>query len=166
MFSLVRDLPSSPTVTFAGYSVGREGVAADPKKVEAITAFPTPKCISDLRSFMGLANQLGSFSKDIAAHAAPLRDLLQRRNQFLWENVHQRAFQNVKTALASTPVLAPFRPGAKLCLHVDASRLHGLGYVLRQEKEQDQPHEHAEWSLITCGSRFISDVESRSPCQS
>ena len=48
----------------------------------AIADFTEPQIITDLRSFMGLVNQLGSFSSHIAAAATPLRDLLRPRNEW------------------------------------------------------------------------------------
>ena len=41
---------------YVGYIVGKNGIAVDPEKVEALTKFPAPKNISELRSFLGLVN--------------------------------------------------------------------------------------------------------------
>ena len=51
---------------FVGYIVGTEGIKADPDKLDAIAKFPRPENITELRSFMGLANQLGSFCEDLS----------------------------------------------------------------------------------------------------
>ena len=48
-------------VSFAGYTVDGAGVHADVTKTAAICEFPVPKTIKDVRSFLGLANQLGNF---------------------------------------------------------------------------------------------------------
>ena len=142
-------------VKFVGYIVGTEGIAADPEKVEAITKFPEPKNITDLRSFFGIVNQLGGFSSDIAKVAQPLRYLLQKRNEFLWSATHSAAFLAVKTALISPPVLKPFDKSLPTVLQTDASRTKGLGFVLLQRHQDNQLH------LVHCGSRFISETESR-----
>ena len=47
-----------------------------------------------------------------------------------------------------------FDPKKPTALHTDASRLNGLGYVLLQKHGE-------EWKLIQCGSRFLTDTESR-----
>ncbi|XP_064098647.1 uncharacterized protein LOC135209800 [Macrobrachium nipponense] len=76
--------------------------------VRAIAEFPKPQNITDLRSFMGLTNQLGSFSSAIAAAAQPLRDLLKPRNEWCWTPQHDGAFEKTKEALIAPPVLAHF----------------------------------------------------------
>ena len=47
---------AAKAVSFCGYVLSEEGVAADPRKVKAIAEFSTPANITDLRSFMGLVN--------------------------------------------------------------------------------------------------------------
>ena len=44
---------------FAGHLITDQGIKPDPAKLGAIKRFPTPKDLTALRSFLGLANQLG-----------------------------------------------------------------------------------------------------------
>ena len=141
-------------VEFCGYELSPEGFTPDKHKVEAIASFPTPTNITDLRSFLGLVGQLSEFSPWIADAAEPLRDLLKPKNAWLWTSQHDAAFDRVKTALVSPPILAYFSPGLPTVLQTDASRQQGLGYVLMQQHG-------AEWKMIQCGSRFLTDTESR-----
>lgn len=141
-------------VEYCGYTVGEHGFKPDEKKIRAIAEFPAPATLTDLRSFLGLVNQLGEFSADIARAAAPLRDLLKPSNVWTWTEVHQNAFNDVKKALTSPPILAFFDPALPTVLQTDASRLHGLGFALMQ-KHGDR------WRLVQCGSRFLTDTESR-----
>ena len=139
---------------FAGYVVSREGIESDPNKVRAISQFPEPENITQLRSFMGLVNQLGAFSSEISSAAHPLRELLKKRNDFVWLNSHQKAFDQVKECLSKPPVLANFDPSKETRLETDASRLNGLGFMLLQNHD-------GQWKLVLCGSRFLADVETR-----
>ena len=127
----------------------------DDTKVRAITEFPKPANITDVRSFMGLVNQLGDFSPHIAETAEPLRALMSPRRAFTWTPDHDVAFERVKKALSRPPVLAHFDPSLKVVLQTDASRLYGVGYALLQE------HQDGTLRLIQCGSRFLADEESR-----
>lgn len=146
---------ATPAVQFCGFVLSADGIAADPEKVRAITDFATPANITDLRSFMGLVNQLAEFSPDIAAAAQPLRPLMSPRRSFTWTIDHDTAFQRVQTALASPPVLAMFDMQLPTILQTDASRLNGLGYALLQD------HGGGHLRLVQCGSRFLTDAETR-----
>ena len=57
---------AAPVVKFCGFMLSSEGISADPERVRAIADFPTPANITDLRSFMGLVNQLAEFSPEIS----------------------------------------------------------------------------------------------------
>ncbi|XP_043240720.1 uncharacterized protein K02A2.6-like [Amphibalanus amphitrite] len=76
-------------------------------------------------------------------------------NAWVWSEEHTTAFNNVKKRLVSPPVLGFFDPTRRTVLETDAARLKGLGFCLRQQ--DDQGH----WKLIQCGSRFLSETESR-----
>ena len=141
-------------VLFCGFSLSSAGKEIDPGKVAAITDFPTPTNITELRSFMGLVQQFGDFSTEISSAADALRGLLKPSNAFVWTPDHQTAFGNVKKALSAPPVLAHYDPELPTVLQTDAARLKGLGYALLQQ--------HGDrWRLVQCGSRFLSDTESR-----
>lgn len=85
------------SVSFAGFIVSRNGLRPDPAKVAAIKAFPTPTNITGLRSFMGLANQLGYFLPDLAQATHKMRELLKKRSAWLWLSEHQEEFERAKT---------------------------------------------------------------------
>lgn len=146
---------AAPSVSFCGYTLSGDGIAADVTKTEAIRDFPTPANLTDLRSFMGLVNQLSEFTPDIAQAAQPLRPLMSPKRTFLWTPDHDEAFRRVKSALTSPPVLAPFDTSLPTYLQTDASRLNGIGYALLQD------HGSGHLRLIQCGSRFLTDTETR-----
>lgn len=102
-----------------------------------------------------MADQFGDFSDSIASAAEPLRQLLPKSVEWQWTAQHDEAFTAVKRVLASPPVLGHFYPTRPTMLETDAAREKGLGFVLRQRDE------HGRWQLIQCGSRLISDTESR-----
>ena len=143
------------SVPFAGYIVSRDGIKADPNKLKAIKNFPKPKNLTDIRSFVGLTEQLAGFSTHVAGAMQPLRPLLSPRNEFVWSEDHERAFEETKQALSSTPVLRQFDPKRPTRLETDASRTKGLGYVLLQQAED------RNWHLVEANSRFITEAESR-----
>ena len=142
------------SVKYVGYTISEDGITVDEEKLEGLRKFPEPRNISELRSFMGLVNQFGDFSKQTSGVTAPLRPLLSKKNVWNWLPEHQVAFEATKDELCKSKTLKHFDPEKKLILHTDASRLNGLGYALFQEHD-------GKLFVIQCGSRYLNDAESR-----
>ena len=141
-------------VEYCGYVLNADGYHVDDRKISAIRDFKLPQSRTDLRSFLGLANQCTDFTPQIAALSESLRPLLKTSNEFLWQPNHTEAFNALKCALSESPVLSFFQFGMPLRLETDASVKNGLGFALWQQQDQ-------QWHLIQCGSRFLSDAETR-----
>ena len=144
------------SIPFAGYIISSSGVKPDPAKIEALSAFPTPTDLTQLRGFLGLANQLGFFVPDLAHMTAPLRQLLKKEVAYVWLEDHEDAFNTIKKMLTSSMVVHPFDPKLKSELLTDASRLHGLGYALVQKEGSSD-----RLRLVQCGSRSLLPAESK-----
>ena len=141
---------------FVGMLLSEEGIRSDPEKIRAIAEFPTPTNLTQLRSFLGMVGALPTVSSQITTLIGPLRDLRKTKNHFLWTQDHSDAFEALKSHICnSDEVLALFDPNRPTRLETDASRLHGLGFVLRQL------HDNNQWRIVQCGSRFLTDAESR-----
>ena len=116
--------------------------------------YPKPGNITELRSFMGMVNQLGDFTKEISSAAQPLRGLLSEKSKYQWVHYHDQAFDAVKEVIKSLPMLCHYYPIGEVILYSDASRLNGLGYILAQVVD-------GQFKLIKCGSRFLLPTESK-----
>ncbi|UYV73812.1 K02A2.6-like, partial [Cordylochernes scorpioides] len=118
-----------------------------PDKVEAVSKFPRPKNISELRSFLGLCSYYRRFIENFADKARSLHDLLKTEKQFYWDATQEKAFEVLKTALISEPVLGHFDESADTHLHTDANG-HGIGAVLLQiQGGKERPIAYASRSL-------------------
>ena len=84
---------SKETLTFWGYIVGKQGESSDPEKTRAIVEMEEPKNLKELRGFVGMANQLGKFSPNLAELSQPLRELLSPKKAWVWD---QRRKQHSK----------------------------------------------------------------------
>ncbi len=142
-------------VKFAGHIVSKKGIRPDPDKVKAIANFREPRDVSELRSFLGLANQLGLFIPDMAELTVNLRQLLKKEVAYTWLPDHQQDFEKIKRALTSDLVVQHFDTYKRTELLTDASRLHGLGYALMQTDKEGQSY------LIRCGSKAITETQAR-----
>ena len=141
-------------VKFCGYKVTSEGYTTDDEKTRAIASFPRPDNITDLRSFMGLVNQLSGLTPELATATQAFRDLLRSSRVWGWTAQHEAAFLRTKSVLSSPPVMAFFDPQLPTVLQTDAAKTRGLGFALLQRHGTD-------WRLVQCGSRFLTDTESR-----
>jgi hypothetical protein len=123
-------------VTFLGFIVDKEGLRTDPIKVEAIASYPRPRNRTEIRAFLGLAMYYRRFVKNFANIAEPLNDLLKKnpRTRF-WTAKHQKAFDQIKEALTTSPVLAKPDWTKPFKLYTDACAT-GLGAILTQDDEQ------------------------------
>ena len=120
---------------YLGHIVGSDGIKVDPAKIKVVTEWPVPVNPRDVRSFLGLATYFRRFIQGFASLAAPLHRLTHNDvspREWPWTPECQRAFDELKRALTTAPVLAlpdwekPFE------IVADAST-HGTGAVLLQE---------------------------------
>jgi hypothetical protein len=96
----------APEIPILGCYVGRAGVRADPEKIKAISEWPVPCHVKDLRKWLGLANYLHKYSHDYASRVRPLTHLLKKDVEWNWTSETMAAFEDVKQSLITAPVLA------------------------------------------------------------
>jgi hypothetical protein len=119
-----------PVVKFAGY-VSQEGSKMIPDLVVAISNFPAPKDITNLRSLIGLVNRFNDQNPDLKHAMATWQLLLKKSNKFVWDEVHERALDKVKEIITNPagPILRHFDSTLPIRLLTDASR-SGIGLSL------------------------------------
>jgi hypothetical protein len=108
-------------VVFLGYVVSTKGIEMDEKKVKAIKEWPTPKGVTKVRSFYGLASFYRCFVKGFSTIAAPLTEIIKKNAGFHWESDQANAFATIKERLCSTPMLALLDFNKKFKIEYDAS---------------------------------------------
>ena len=131
-------------VHYLGHTISAEGVSCEAGKVEAVKNWPVPATTTALRSFLGFASYYRRFIQGFSKIAGPLHDLVAKGNarhkkkgadiSKLWDQQHQKAFEELKTALTTAPVLGFAEFTKPFILETDASH-DGLSAILSQDQD-------------------------------
>ena len=119
-------------VSYFGHVLSDKGVQPDPKKIAAIQEMEPPRNKQELETLLGMVNYLAKFTPNLAETTSPMRSLLKKDSDFVWDSAQQTAFDKMKQLITSAGTLAYYDVKKEVTLEVDASK-HGLGAVLMQE---------------------------------
>ena len=158
-------------VLFLGHTLSKDGISPNPEKVQKVKDWPVPSNAKEVHSFLGLASYYHQFILQFVKWANPLHDLIhpvtmkkkthariklpplqQNLLPFQWTSDHQGAFEKLKLALTTAPVLAYLNYSKSFLLEMDAS-LKGLGTVLSQEDDDGNLH------IISYASHMLKPYE-------
>ena len=90
-----------------GHKISERGIEVDKAKVDAIEKMPCPRDIKGIRSFLGHAGFYRRFIKDFSKISRPLTNLLQKDIPFVFDDDCVEAFEILKKALITTPIVQP-----------------------------------------------------------
>ena len=96
---------ATETVKYLGHILSSDGAAADPSKTEVIKIWPRPKNAKQVKSFLGVANYYRRFIEGYSRRSSALRELTVKDKTFIWKDEQERAFNVLKEALSSPPIL-------------------------------------------------------------
>ena len=155
------------SVEFAGFLITPTSVKPCPRSLEAILNFPTPKNITDVRSWFGLVNQV-SFAFASAERMQPFRMLLKPSTKFEWTQELDDLFNEAKNIIIQDILkgVEIFDKTKLTALATDWSKT-GVGFNLMQKHCNCTPSNSplfcckTGWKVTFIGSRFTSAAESR-----
>ena len=118
-------------IAYLGHVISIQGVQPDKDKISAIQQRPTPTTSKELRGFLGLSGYYKRFIWNYGKIAAPLIEFLKKEKAFKWTEATAAAFQSLKQALMSAPVLR--LPDFKQTFTIETDAYGGgIGAVLLQ----------------------------------
>jgi len=156
---------SKQEIKFCGHIIGNGTVRVMQDKVQAVNEWPQPRTIHHVRQFLGLAGYYRRFIKNFSQIASPLSNLLkvgeganakQKNRLIAWNTTCQLAFQRLKAALTSAPVLQQVDPQKPFVIETDASDF-AIGSCLLQQAEDGKLHP------VAYESRKLSETQTRYP---
>jgi len=121
-------------VSFLGHVISDSGIAVDPSKVDAVSQWETPKSVTEIRSFLGLAGYYRRFIEGFSKLTLPLTQLTCKGKVFVWDVQCENSFHELKQRLTTAPVLILPKSDEPFVVYCDASKL-GLGGVLMQDNK-------------------------------
>jgi hypothetical protein len=131
------------SVPYMGHVLTEHGLQICNKKVDAIIKMPPPTDRQGVLRLIGMATFLARYKPGFSDITHPLRQLLRRENEFLWdETIHGKAFDKLKAAIASAPVLRYYDVTKNVTIQCDSSSL-GLGCVMLQDERPVEFHSRA-----------------------
>jgi len=102
-------------IEYLGLVISENEVSMDRVKVAGVQEWPTPENKTDVQAFLGFVNFYQRFIRNFSAKAQPLFNLTHSEQAWMWSGKEQMAFEDLKMAVTTTPVLVspqdlePFR---------------------------------------------------------
>ena len=152
-------------IEYLGHVVSGKGVPTNPKKIESVSKWPTPRTVYDVRSFLGFVGYYRRFIKNFSRITKPIREVITglenqskraaKKTYIEWSDAADTAFEHLKAMCVSTPILAYPNYQLPFTLHTDSST-DGLGAVLYQKQD-------GKMRVIAYASRSVSKAEANYP---
>jgi hypothetical protein len=108
------------------------GIYVDSSKVQDVLSWKAPTCVSDIRSFLGLAGYYRRFIEEFLKISKPMTELLEKDKQFEWAPACEASFQELKKRLMTALVLVMPDIEKPFSIYCDVLG-QGLGCVLMQD---------------------------------
>ncbi|GBG85719.1 hypothetical protein CBR_g40447 [Chara braunii] len=135
-------------VLYLGHVLDGDNVKPEDSKIVAIRDWPTPRTLTELCSFLGLANYYRKFVRKFSTIAAPLRRLLRKETIWKWDKDCTFAMKKLKQALIEYPVLKVADPSLPFVITTDASQ-YGIGALPRLPEAGSLPREMLPRQQVT-----------------
>nr|KYP62173.1 Retrovirus-related Pol polyprotein from transposon 297 family [Cajanus cajan] len=137
---------------FLGFMLSKRGIEANPNKCQVIINMKSPRNIKEVQRLAGRIASLARFFPCMAEKSKPIMSLLKKATKFQWNEESESAFQDLKTTLATPPLLTKPDPRLDMIVYISVSD-KAISYVLVQEKTEQIP--------VYFVSRMLQDAETR-----
>ena len=140
----------SKSVEYLGYILSSSGLTMSDDKIKIIQDWPEPKKVKDIQSFLGFANFYRRFIFNYSDIVIPLTRLTRKDIPWKFDSSCQDAFNSLKKAFTSAPILTHWIPNAQLIVETDALD-YALTAILSIVNKDNEVHPVAFYSCIKIG---------------
>ena len=141
-------------ISFLGHKISADGKRMEEDKVKAVLEWPTPKNVDDIRSFIGLAGFYQEYIKHFSEIVAPMSELTHNKTPFEWGKQQQDAFEQIKKAMTTAPMLITPDPNLPYTVMTDSSGI-AVGASLNQDQGKGlQPIAFLSKKLLPAETRY------------
>ena len=137
---------------YLSHIISNDGIQMDPKKIESVCEARPPKNQKELQSFLGLALYYWRFICSFSHVASPLSKLTSKQVKWKWTAEEQTAFEALKEALVSAPVLQYPNIKQPFQLCCDTS-LYTIGACLEQTSDSQN------WHVMAYRSKALNKMQ-------
>ena len=138
-------------VSYLGYHIGADGIWPDEGKIKALSNWPEPTNVTEVRSFVGFCSYYRRFVQDFAGVAKPLHELTKKNQRFNWDENCRSAFEELKRKLIGAPILSHPNYEFPFILDTDASHNSIAAVLSNLDQRQECP--------VAFSSRVLSRTE-------
>lgn len=140
------------SLNYLGFIVDSRGLRTNPDKVQSIVDYPIPRTTTDIKRFVGMCSWYRRFIPHFSSLMSPINDLLKgkaKKQPINWSDTAESAFNDIKQALVSAPILCSPDFELPFTIQTDASNT-GLGAVLTQiQNDEEKVIAFASRSLLS-----------------
>lgn len=146
------------SITYCGFTLMAGKTTLDKSKLSLLTNWPMPENVSAVRSFLGFVGYYRRYIKNFAGIAAPLTELTKKSSEWKWSYIHQNAFDTLRAAMLSSPVLRAPDSHLKWRITTDAGPF-AVGGILEQEYEDGWHPVAYEYHRLSSAEEKYSQYE-------
>jgi len=148
---------------YLGYVISPKELRMDEEKIRTIKEWKEPTNVKGIQSFLGFANFYRRFIRDYSKITTPLSSLTRKEKEWEWGDKQQGAFDTLKTAMITEPILQHFNPERAVTIETDASDyaigakcsqpdnngiLHPVAYYSRKLKDLERNYDIHDKELL------------------
>jgi len=150
----------SDSIEYLGYVLSPSGLTMSDAKVKTIQEWPKSKKVKNIQSFLGFANFYRRFIFNYSDIVIPLTHLTRKNTLWNFDDNCRIAFNNLKQAFTSTPILTHWVLDAQLVVETDASD-YALAAILSIMTEDNEIHPVAFYSRTFSTPELNYDVHDK-----